>query len=103
MNNLVSHAFVLAVLSSPVIWIISITLLSRWKHFWTFFCVNAVILFFYLYILITPEFSNFGHDEYGLNRFVHILMAIVVHIVLGGIFALYKRGKMAKAHNTSVK
>jgi uncharacterized RDD family membrane protein YckC len=84
------------ILASPVFWIISITLLNRWKHFWKFFIANALILVVYLIVTINPAFIDLGHDEYGLKRFFTIVMAIFTHIMLGILFAIgYRLTKRA--------
>lgn len=80
----------LSILVSPIIWIISLVLLSRWKHFWKFFAMSILIIAIYVTVLVNPELSNFAHDEYGLKRLLHIIVALFIHIILGGIFAIYK-------------
>jgi len=95
--DILFNILIIAILCSPIIWTISLVILSKWKHFWKFFLLNALVIATYLTILVNPELSNFDHDEYRLNRFFHIIIAVFIHIILGGLFALYKRGKLKES------
>lgn len=68
-------------------------MLKDWKHFWKFFVANSIIFISYLVFTSNPEFMDFGHDEYGLNRLSTIIFAIFTHIILGLIFAIGYRLK----------
>ncbi|MEQ8240909.1 MAG: hypothetical protein RIA69_16960 [Cyclobacteriaceae bacterium] len=95
--KIATDILIYSLLASPIVWIISLISLSRWKHFWKFFGLNILLIAIYITILVNPELSKFGHDEYGLNRFFHIILALFIHIILGGIFAVYKRRKLKES------
>jgi hypothetical protein len=85
------------VLSSPLLWIISLVVLSNWKHFWKFFFANLFILVGYVYILFFTKVVNQEHDEYGLKVLGTVLLTILTHILLGFLFAIsYKYSKNYK-------
>lgn len=84
---------ILLVLVSPIFWILSIFMLSDWKHFWKFFLANTLLFIAYLALTSYPEFMVFGHDKYGIKRFSTLVLATFTHIILGLIFAIGYRWK----------
>jgi hypothetical protein len=92
-----ANFLIFLVLVSPVLWLISVSMLTEWKHFWKFFIANSLILALYLTFIMDPVFVDFGHDEYGLKRLTTSIAAIVTHIVLGLVFAVGHRLKVKKS------
>lgn len=84
---------ILLVLVSPIFWILSIFMLSDWKHFWKFFIANTLLFIAYLALTSNPELIDFEQDEYGLKRFSTLVLATFTHIILGLIFAIGYRWK----------
>lgn len=87
--------FLFLLLASPALWLVSLFLLMDWRRFWRFFLLNLLVLIGYLWVLSSPTLVSFGHDEYGLGWLFAVLMAVVLHVVLGFGFAvgfrLYRR------------
>jgi uncharacterized membrane protein len=81
-------AFYYALLISPVLWIISLIFLKRWKHFKRFFIINTLVFVVYVLIILNVNFPAFANDEYGLKRFFFATGIVVAHIILGFIFSL---------------
>lgn len=91
--------FIIILISvSPVLWMISLFILSSWKHFWKFFIANALVVLIYLTLIIDSNLLNFGHDEYGLKGLLTIVSCIVIHVVLGLLFAIGYKLKSKGLH-----
>ncbi len=80
----------------PVLWIISIVLLRKWKHIIRYFIGNTILVLVYFFGLFYSKISFFEHDEYGLNIVFLFLMIIGAHTIIGFIFALYYKYKISK-------
>jgi carbon starvation protein CstA len=93
MDNL----FVYLLLAAPVLWLGSLLLLKSWRRFWPFFGLNAGLLAAYLYVLGSTNLIDYGHDEYGLGRLFAMLMAVVLHVLLGFVFAVGFRLQQRRA------
>ncbi|GAB3227774.1 hypothetical protein GCM10027346_11510 [Hymenobacter seoulensis] len=74
------------IMTSPLLWLVSVHLLRNWQYFWRYFICNLLVLCAHLYL--TLQVLHLGHDEYGLKRLVAVLGAIVVHTLLGFGLAL---------------
>jgi len=69
-------------------------MLKDWKYIWKYALVNFVILTAYGIIILMTDLIDFGHDEYGLKKLFGFIAAVVIHIILGLIYAVgYKLRK----------
>ena len=80
----------------PVLWIISIVLLKKWKHIIRYFICNTILVLIYFFGLFFSRLTFFDHDEYGLKKVFLFLFIIGFHTILGFIFALYYKYKISK-------
>ena len=80
----------------PVLWIISIVLLRKWKHIIRYIISNTILVLIYFLALFYSKITFFEHDEYGLKKVFLFLMIIGAHTIIGFIFALYYKYKMSK-------
>lgn len=80
----------------PILWIISIVILRKWKHIIWYTISNTISVLVYFFVLFYSKISFFEHDEYGLNIVFLFLMIIGAHTIIGFIFALYYKYKMSK-------
>lgn len=90
------------ILLTPIIglslWIWSIYLLRNWKHFWTYFTINFLIVIGYIIYILYGELQFLGHDEYGLGRLSMFFVFPIGHAVLGSIIALIIKWKITNAN-----
>ncbi|WP_460620703.1 hypothetical protein [Hymenobacter tenuis] len=74
------------IMTSPLLWLVSVHLLRNWQYFWRYFLCNLLLLIGYAYIVLAV--LPFANDAYGLGRLFAVLGAIVVHTFLGFGLAL---------------
>ncbi|MEQ9309836.1 MAG: hypothetical protein RLN90_10305 [Balneolaceae bacterium] len=85
------------ILFSPILWLVSIYLLSDWEHVWKFAAINFSVIVLYTVILLFSNIIDLGHDEYGLKRLGTFALTVSTHILLGFLFAVgYKLNKKSK-------
>ena len=80
----------------PVLWIVSVIFLRKWKHIIRYFWITTLAVLSYFSIIFFSGLSFFGHDEYGLKKVFLFIMIIGAHTIIGFIFALYYKYKMSK-------
>jgi len=85
------------------LWLFSLVLLSTWKHFFKFLLWNFLFTIAYFSIINFGGKYIFGHDEYGLKVFFSLIICVIIHVVIGFIFALYKNYQLRKDENTNQK
>lgn len=93
------YLFFLCLILFPAIWIISLFILSKWKHFYLFFGINLLIIGLYFYLITYTKIINSGHDEYGLGVIFYNLLFLMIHAFLGFIFALFYKSKFSQNVN----
>ncbi|RAK65859.1 hypothetical protein [Hymenobacter edaphi] len=71
----------------PLLWILTLYLLSDWPHFRRFLWFNRLLLLGYVVVLLGTEWQSFGHDEYGLGKLLLALLVLIAHVVSGVVFA----------------
>ena len=71
---------------TPFLWLLSLYLLRRWRHFWTYAALNLLVLLGY--VTLAMWHYPFGHDEYGLGRMSTLGGAFLVQAILGFVVAL---------------
>lgn len=82
------------ILGSPLIWLVSILMLKDWRHIWKYALINFVVLIAYGITILMTDLIDFGHVEYGLKKLFAFIASVVIHILLGFIFAVgYKLRK----------
>lgn len=86
--------FIVALL--PIMWIISIMWLRKWKHVLPYVLLNALAVFIYLFVIFFAHLKLFDHDEYGLKKVFLFLFIIAFHTIIGFIFALYFKFRLSK-------
>ena len=89
--------FLLALL--PIMWIVSIIWLRKWKHVLVCALSNALIIFVSFFIIFFSSIKLFEHDEYGLKKVFLFLFLLGFQTVAGFIFALYFKFKLSKNAN----
>ena len=90
------------VLLLPIIglalWILSIYLTRSWKHFWTYFAINFLIIIAYVSYTLYGGLKFLGHDEYGLGRLLMLFALPFGHAIIGFIIALVINRKITIAN-----
>ena len=84
----VAYLSILTIVVAGILWIISIRLLLKWKHFRLFLVINGILVLTYSYYLMYGSPSLIGHDEYGLQRVFYLLLFPILHIVVCFFIAL---------------
>lgn len=77
-------------------WLFSIYLLSYWKYVHWYAFLNLILIVIYFSIIIYGGKYLWGHDEYGLGAFLRLIFALILHTIIGFIFAIYKSYKLRK-------
>lgn len=86
--------FLLALL--PIMWMVSIIWLWKWKHIWVYAIANALLIFFSLFVTFFSSIKFFEHDEYGLKKVFLFLFILTFQTVTSFIYALYFKFKLSK-------
>ena len=89
--------FLLALL--PIMWLISIIWLWKWKHILVYALTNALLILFFVFIIFFSSIKLFEQDEYGLKKVFLFLFILGFHTVAGFIFAIYFKFKLSKNGN----
>ncbi len=90
----------LLLLLIPVLWIVSVFILRKWKHILVYTIVNALLIAIYFYIIFYSNYKIFLHDEYRLKKIFLFLYIIMTHTIAGFIFAMVYKYKVAKNQKT---
>ena len=72
------------------LWLFSIYLLSYWKYVYWYAFFNLLLIVVYYSIIVYGGKYIWGHDEYGLGTFFKLILGLIIHVLIGFIFALYK-------------
>jgi hypothetical protein len=83
--------FFLATTIPLVIWILSVHLLSRRRHFARFFAFNLFIFTGYTLFLLLAGARYFDFGGYGLGFFLYQYIFMVMHILVVFAIALYEK------------
>ena len=81
-----------------ILWAISISILSKWKHYRLFFVINTVLFISYLLYLIYGNLPFNGHDEYGIQRISYIIFVPTIHVIVNFFLAVLIRLKTKKSN-----
>lgn len=88
------------ILFSPILWLVSLYLLSDWEDVWKFAAINFSIIVLYTFLLLFTNIVELGHDEYGLKRIGTFALTVSTHILLGFLFSVgYKLNKKSKLNH----
>lgn len=83
----------------PVLWMVSIYFLRKWKLIYKYVLFHFALICIYFYILFFSKIKFFEHDEYSLKNIFLFLYIIAFHTIIGFIFALYYKTKLSKNGN----
>lgn len=84
----------------PILWIVSIFMLRKWKHILIYSILNAFLIAVYFYLIFYSNYKIFLYDEYRLKKIFLFLYIIMSHTIVGFIFALVYKYKLAKNQKT---
>ncbi|MET1260585.1 hypothetical protein ABV409_14660 [Flagellimonas sp. DF-77] len=86
---------------SPLIgialWMLSLHLLRRWKHFWAYFGCNCLALVGYTAYILLGGPLFIGDDPYSLGRLFLLVAFPIVHALLGTMIAIVINWKLRRA------
>lgn len=86
----------LLLLLIPFLWIVSIFILRKWKHILIYTILNTLLIAIYFYTIFYSNYNIFLHDEYRLKKIFLFLYIIISHTIVGFIFSLVYKYKLAK-------
>lgn len=83
------YIFLFALISTPILWMISIFIFKEWKYFGKLFLLNSIILLSYGYLILYSNLNLVGHDEYGLSKIFLFINFLIFHTILNFGFAMF--------------
>jgi Na+-transporting NADH:ubiquinone oxidoreductase subunit NqrD len=89
--------FIIVLIISPFLWLATFLMTSQSKSFKKIFLSHCIVMALYLTFLISYSHIITGQDPYGLGQMMLLILAIVLHIVIGFIHGLYVRKKMRQS------
>ena len=92
------YLFLFVLISTPILWIISIFIFKEWKYFGKLFLINTIILICYGYLILYTNLNFVGHDEYGLGKILLLVSSLIIHTILNFGLALFYKYKLKKAN-----
>ncbi|NUY79375.1 hypothetical protein HUK80_00590 [Flavobacterium sp. MAH-1] len=66
----------------PVLWIISVWMIRKWRFRNTFLIVNLLFFFAMESVLLTTDVIDTGHDRYGYARYIAAFFGGFLHTAL---------------------
>ena len=81
----------------PILWFVSIKVLSKWSYFKLFFAANTLLVLGYTLYLIYGDVFFIGIDPYGLQRLFYLFLVPTIHIVLNFLFSQIMRARLKKS------
>ncbi len=77
----------------PILWIITIYLLRKWKYVKIFCCVNTLVVAINFVLIFHSTFHFFKTDPLGLKTIFLFLYLMIFQTVMNFIFSLYYKYK----------
>ncbi len=78
------------------LWLFNLYLLSYWKYIYWFAFLNLILIALYFILIFYGGKDLWGHDEYGLGALFRFIFGLIIHVLIGFIFALYKSFTLRK-------
>ncbi len=83
----------------PILWIVSIVILKKWKHVLKYSVLNVVFTLTYFIVIFYCMNDYFINDSYGLERIIYFVVLFIIQSLTSFIFALYYKYKLSNNVN----